>query len=60
MPMTIDHPLTREDSACPLCHDTKPIGNVVCWPCFRWHDMRYGAAPMVTQIIDAREVALQP
>jgi hypothetical protein len=58
MPMTIDHPRTREDRTCPICDLDKPIGIFVCWPCYRLHGMRYGN-PTVASIIDAREVALR-
>lgn len=34
MRVSLDYPNLRQTSTCPLCHDEKQIGCVVCWRCF--------------------------
>ena len=38
----MDYPQVRKSSACPLCHEYKEVGAVVCWHCYRAHGLRYG------------------
>jgi NMD protein affecting ribosome stability and mRNA decay len=40
--MGMDFPRVRASSVCPLCGAEKEAGLVVCWACYREHDMRYG------------------
>jgi hypothetical protein len=52
--MDIDNPHIRRSLECPLCGNSKSTGLVVCWPCFRQHDMSNGN-PMAEQVIAERE-----
>jgi hypothetical protein len=55
---TMDYPLTRHAALCPLCDKPKGEGlMLVCWPCYRAHDMRNGN-PEVTRRIEAHEARL--
>lgn len=55
--MQIDHPLLRQHSHCPLCHERKDQGLVTCWPCYRRHELKYGNA-RAEAIIDRAETGL--
>ncbi len=37
---TQDRPLIRASCSCPLCQAPKSTGLLVCWPCFRYFDLR--------------------
>ena len=56
--MTIDHPLVRASTRCPICHEPKDKGLVMCWPCYRQIDMRNGN-PLVDDLLDAAEKQLE-
>ena len=57
-PTVHDHPLVRKSHTCPLCTQHKGEGGLVCWPCFRKHDMRNGDTPEVRATLDKREATL--
>lgn len=57
--MQIDYPLIRKECYCPLCNRPKAQGCVVCWGCYREHDMKYGEAPAVTHQLQKAEHALK-
>ena len=40
--MEQDFPLVRAQLRCPLCQGAKQAGALVCWPCYRRYEMRYG------------------
>ena len=40
--MKIDNMNVRASTRCPLCECYKAVGLVVCWPCYRLHDLRNG------------------
>lgn len=54
----LDHPLIRALPSCIVCDDPKEAGNLVCWPCYRKHDMHYGNSAIETALdaIEARMV----
>lgn len=54
-----DYPLTRAGAFCPICLGDKAPGLLVCWPCYREHDMRFGDTPNVTALMDAFERVLE-
>ena len=37
-----DFPNVRAGALCPLCGSGKDAGLLVCWPCYRQNDLRYG------------------
>jgi hypothetical protein len=49
-----DHPLVRAAKHCLLCGDLKDPGTLVCWRCFRKHDLGNGN-PEIEQRIDQAE-----
>jgi hypothetical protein len=53
----LDHPLLRQSTHCPVCHDRKDNGLVICWSCYRDKGMRYGN-PTVDRIVDRAEDGL--
>jgi hypothetical protein len=40
--MEVDFPLVRAQFLCPLCQGEKAAGLLVCWPCFRRCELKYG------------------
>jgi hypothetical protein len=40
--MELDFPQVRAQAVCPLCRGEKAVGLLVCWPCYRNHELRYG------------------
>jgi hypothetical protein len=50
----IDHPKTRAGVVCPVCKTHKTVGLVVCWECYRRHNLRYGN-PEIDAILDKWE-----
>ena len=40
--MAIDHLNLRNSTVCPFCRNAKERGLVVCWQCYRAHNMRNG------------------
>jgi len=41
--MTVtDFPNVRTSAFCPLCDKHKDDGLLVCWSCYKTHDLRYG------------------
>ena len=42
----------RRTRTCPLCHNHKDAALLVCWTCYRAHDIRNGMQPATAQIID--------
>ena len=53
----IDHPRVRASVECPVCSGYKAPGLIVCWPCFRNLNLRFGN-PEVERIVDLSEAAL--
>ncbi len=49
-----DHPQLRKGELCVLCTKRKDAGPLVCWECYRKHEMRYGNEK-VERILDACE-----
>jgi len=54
----IDYPHCRNDVVCPVCMTPKDKGPFVCFPCYRYHEVRYGLKPYVKTLIDTQEAAL--
>jgi hypothetical protein len=42
MNYTIDYPNIRASEHCPMCGRDKDQGLLVCWPCYRLHNVRNG------------------
>ena len=42
--MTLDHPHIRALLYCQACDNPKEPQHLLCWRCYRRHDMRYGNA----------------
>lgn len=42
----------RAVRTCPLCNGKKAAGLLVCWPCYRAHNLRNGMRPATQQIIE--------
>ena len=51
--MEIDYPRVRAQAVCPLCQSVKESGLLVCWPCYRAHDLRHGNQAAENAIIQA-------
>jgi hypothetical protein len=47
----LDHPHIRQANRCPVCHNGKEAGLLVCWTCYRKLDLRNGIAPAIAQIL---------
>jgi hypothetical protein len=58
MPSMVDHPKLRSSTICQLCGEVKETGLLVCWPCFRVHDLRNGN-PGVERALDVMEKATE-
>ena len=54
----ISHPNIRNSQYCPLCGGIKSNDLVVCWPCYRYHDIRYGNV-VIMGVIDQIEYDLE-
>jgi hypothetical protein len=49
LPLTteyVSHPKLRAICNCPLCERPKDQGTLVCWSCYRAHNMRNGNAAL--------------
>ncbi len=55
----LDHPRLRARRSCSLCGGCKDVGPVVCWPCYRKHNLRNGN-PEVGRVIDLAEGDIKP
>lgn len=53
----IAYPLVRASRTCPLCNGRKDDGLIVCWTCYRSHDVRNGLTPSDAAIIGHAEAA---
>lgn len=51
----MDYPNVRASEMCPLCHEGKDRDSLVCWSCYRLHDLRYGNRNMEIIIESAEE-----
>ncbi len=51
----IDHPYIRAQTVCSLCKGKKDTGLVICWPCYRRHDMRNGGDVVANRLIAIAE-----
>jgi hypothetical protein len=51
----MDYPNIRQSARCPLCERAKDQGLLVCWPCYRVHDMRNGADPLLLKVLNKTE-----
>lgn len=38
--------LQRTLTTCIACGDDKPLGNIVCWGCFKYRDNAYKYSPL--------------
>lgn len=38
----MDYPHVRASTHCPLCQQEKDEGLLICWVCYRLHDLRSG------------------
>ena len=56
--VTLDHPLVRASSKCPICPAPKDIGTVLCWRCYRQLDMRNGN-PQAEYLLGVAELNLE-
>lgn len=54
-PNTVDNPLVRASSTCPLCNFAKAPGLVACWPCYNAHDLRNGNPEAEAQIANREQ-----
>ena len=58
--VTPDYPHVRASERCPIggpsCGIVKPIGNVVCWPCYRRLDFRNGIDDAIERRLEQAEV----
>jgi hypothetical protein len=48
--MEVDFPLVRAQVMCPLCQGEKAVGLLVCWPCYRQRELKYGNPPAEAEI----------
>ena len=55
--MEMDYSSVRAHEICPLCQGAKENGLLVCWPCYRAHDLRY-AHQAVEKVIGQAEETL--
>lgn len=55
---TPDHPHTREHGRCPICHNFKTRGLLVCWTCYRALGLRDECPAFVAAILDDTENTL--
>ena len=53
--MTDDYPNVRKLRVCPLCAQAKDPGLLVCWRCYRVHEIRHGLPDDVAVTLDAEE-----
>lgn len=53
-----DFGCVRQMTACPVCGNEKDDGLLVCWPCYRAHDIRNGLSALLTGILRATESRL--
>jgi hypothetical protein len=53
-----ERPNVRASGRCPICARQKQSGLLVCWPCWRSHDMKFGN-PRVEALIAKREAELR-
>ena len=51
----LDYPRLRQAYTCPICHQPKDWGCIVCWPCYRQHEGRHNFTPAIRAILDAWE-----
>jgi ribosomal protein L37AE/L43A len=56
--MTLDYPRIRANTVCPLCAKHKLEHTLVCWPCFRTHNLRQGESVQVATILETVEQRL--
>ena len=56
--MDSDYGLVRQQLICPLCHNEKADGLLVCWPCYRAHNLRNGISPVIVHILASVEERL--
>ncbi len=57
--MTVDHLNLRNSTVCPFCRKAKERGLLVCWQCYRAHNMRNGAAQWCERLLDECEAKLR-
>ena len=57
-PTGTDYPRVRASRTCPLCNDSKDADLIVCWTCYRSHDIRNGLTPSDAAIIGHAEADL--
>lgn len=57
MDLVLDFPLVRSRlKNCPLCDDSKSPESLVCWTCYRKHDLRNGTPVEVKKaLLEAEE-----
>lgn len=53
-PNRVDHPRLRAGIVCVLCTHAKEKGPLVCWRCYRKHDLRNGN-PAIERVLDHAE-----
>lgn len=53
----LDWPVCRASLICPICELDKPKGLIMCWPCYRLHDVRYGISGQSRVLLTAMEYA---
>ena len=56
---TPDYPNIRRSTACPCCSRVKEAGCIVCWPCYRLHDVRGGIPKDIEAVLRAADLALR-
>jgi hypothetical protein len=57
--MTVDHLNLRNSTVCPFCRKAKERGLLVCWQCYRAHNMRSGAPHWCERLLDECEAELR-
>lgn len=50
-----DHPRVRAALHCPVCHNAKDVGLLLCWTCYRSTNARQGLHPSIAAIITNAE-----
>jgi hypothetical protein len=51
-----DHALVRAAKHCLLCGEPKDPGTLVCWPCYRKHDLGNGNSEVEQRLDEAESL----
>ena len=53
--ISLDYPHTREWHVCPICNREKDSGLLVCWTCYRAHNLRNSILGWIAKILNDTE-----